>query len=271
LSNQSSGYIRRLLNGSIALHTRFSWSEDKHLGIHLANHITPQPLYKQALGAITYEASNVVPNPFYASDQSPTVSSEKTLKLDDGGTSNENIPIWPFIQPQRPADVIIGMQHLSSSKITCPWLKGRTPAGDISGDNATTHYTDGQSVYNTYLEAQAANLTRMPFIPPVSTFLAENLTMRAQFFGCNNASTALMVWLPLVSYVSKDCCNLNTFESAIPEKVTETVIANGNLIATQNNDEGWPLCLACAIMKKSGGVLPRGCAVCFEKYCYPQG
>jgi len=46
------------------------------------------------------------------------------------------------------------------------------------------------------------------------------------------------------------------------------MIANGIQIATQNNDPGYPTCLACAIMKKSGGALPAACAACFAKYCF---
>ncbi|KAG9578368.1 hypothetical protein KCU77_g11523, partial [Aureobasidium melanogenum] len=54
------------------------------------------------------------------------------------------------------------------------------------------------------------------------------------------------------------------------EAQTAGIIANGNAIATQDGDAQWPVCLGCAIMKKTGAALPDACTACFDKYCYSQ-
>ena len=46
------------------------------------------------------------------------------------------------------------------------------------------------------------------------------------------------------------------------------MISNGGQVGTKGGDQGWPLCLACAVVKKTGQALPGGCAACFSTYCY---
>lgn len=111
--------------------------------------------------------------------RSSLVKNEVELTLSDGGESDQNVPIWPFIQPERTVDVLI--------------------ANDNSADT-TTNFPNGTEIHQTYVNAQAAGLSKMPFIPDVSTFVSEGLNKRATFFGCNETGTMFIVYLPNVAY-----------------------------------------------------------------------
>ncbi|KAK5118202.1 hypothetical protein LTR85_008182 [Meristemomyces frigidus] len=191
---------------------------------------------------------NEIPNPFRGFAHSYAVSESAQLTLGDGGLSSQNDPIWPLIQPSRNVDVLV--------------------VTDIGGDNVVTNYATGGSLVNTYNQAQAHGLTKMPFIPSTDVFASENLTMRAQFFGCYEQNTVTLVWIPLASFTYISDTSGAQLEYPVSE--TDGIIGNGNAIATQNGDSEWPTCLACAIMKKSTTTLPSECQACFSKYCYAQ-
>ena len=184
------------------------------------------------------------PNPFYKYPRSTTVSNERLLTLSDGGGSDQNVPIWPFIAGSRQLDVLI--------------------ANDNSADT-TDNFPNGTEIHQTYLNAQADGHTRMPYIPPVSTFTDEGLNKRATFFGCNETDTMFIVYLPNVNYTFPS--NQPTLKLQYSVKQTQAMIHNGVEIATQNGDKQWPFCLACAVMNKAED-LPAGCNACFDKYCY---
>ena len=103
---------------------------------------------------------------------------------------------------------------------------------DNSADT-TDNFPNGTEIRQTYLNAQADGLKKMPFIPPVSTFVSEGLNKRATFFGCNQPGTMFIVYLPNVAYTFPS--NQSTFkvEYTIPE--TDGMIANGVQIATLAN------------------------------------
>lgn len=189
----------------------------------------------------------VYPNPFYKYPRSSKVNQHSLLTMADGGLSNQNVPIWPFIQPARNVDVLI--------------------ASDNSADTSD-NFPNGTEVHQTYLNAQAAGLTKMPFIPDVSTFVAKGLNKRATFFGCNSTNTVFIVYLPNVNYTFPS--NQPTSKLQYSKAETDGMIKNGNQIATQNGDKNWPFCLACAVKHKDGSALPSGCNACFQKYCYRQ-
>ncbi|TKA69993.1 hypothetical protein B0A55_08844 [Friedmanniomyces simplex] len=130
--------------------------------------------------------------------------------------------------------------------------------GDLSLQN--------DPIKNTFLQAEAQGLTKMPTIPPTSTFVAEALGTQARFFGCKQPNTITIVWLPLVSYSSSAGSDISTFDIEVSEANTDSIIRNGNLIATQNNDLQWPTCLACAISMKTAKSLPAACDACFAKH-----
>ena len=189
----------------------------------------------------------VYPNPFYQRLASSLVASEQSLYLVDGGEALQNNPIWPFIQNNgRPADVLI--------------------VNDNSAD--TNNFPNGSEILTTYVQAQAAGLSRMPFIPPVATFLSEGLNKRPTFFGCNNTSVLTIVYLPNVNYTFAS--NEPTAKLEYSKTETDAMIANGVQIAAKGGDPGWPTCLGCALTMKTGAELPSACIACFSTYCYHQ-
>jgi len=187
----------------------------------------------------------IYPNPFANSSGSPNVSSQANLHLVDGGLSNQNNPVWPFIQPYRNVSVLV--------------------VNDNSADT-TDNFPNGTEIYNTYLQAQANNLTKMPPIPDVATFVAQGLNKRATFFGCNDTSVLTIVYLPNVNYTYAS--NVPTSQLVYSKDETDGVIGNGNAIATQNGTQAWPACFGCAVLMKTNTTLPSGCQGCFDTYCY---
>ncbi|EME45652.1 hypothetical protein DOTSEDRAFT_52875 [Dothistroma septosporum NZE10] len=188
----------------------------------------------------------IYPNPFYKHPESPEVNQHKLITMADGGLAGQNVPIWPFIQKAgRVVDVLI--------------------ANDNSADT-TDYFPNGTEIRQTYLNAQAAGLTRMPFVPEVSEFVAKGLNKRATFFGCNDTSKVFVIYLPNVNYTFMSNQPTSKIQYSVAE--TNAMIKNGNAIATQNGEQGWPFCFACGIKNRDAGALPGGCDACFTKYCY---
>ncbi|KAF1988956.1 lysophospholipase [Aulographum hederae CBS 113979] len=191
----------------------------------------------------------VYKNPFKNYTRSSLISAQSELDLVDGGEANQINPIWPFIQP--------------SSKSRADVL--------IVNDNAAdtdANFPDGSELQETYIQAQAAGLTRMPFIPSAAVFAAKNLTKRASFFGCGDASKLTIVYLPNTNYTYPSGQPTLKLQYSVAE--TDGMVANGVAVGTQNGDANWPTCLGCAILQKSGTTLPTACTACFSKYCYKQ-
>lgn len=209
---------------------------------------TKQPTFQDLFG--------IYPNPFYNYSTSTRVSSQKDLTMADGGLAGQNVPIWPFIQNSaRTIDILI--------------------ANDNSADT-TDNFPNGTEIHQTYLNAQAAGLSKMPYIPDVTEFVSKGLNKRATFFGCNSASTGVasgklfIIYLPNVNYTYAS--NQPTSKVQYSKAETIAMIGNGNAIASQNGDKGWPFCFACGIKAKDGvGNLPKGCGDCLKKYCYQSG
>jgi lysophospholipase len=188
------------------------------------------------------------PNPFYNLTSAPRVSAQETLAMVDGGESGQVNPIFPFLQPARNVSVIL--------------------VNDNDGDTAEI-YPDGAELYYTYLAAAEAGLTRMPFVPSPSVFIAQNITERPVFFGCNDSSTATVVWIPNAPLTPAGGA-IETAQVQINVTQTESMVANGVAVGSQNDSMEWAVCLGCAIMEGSGTVLPGECGNCFSKYCFVQ-
>lgn len=216
---------------------------------------THAPLFQDLFG--------IFPNPFEKYAQSSDVSDAALLAMGDGGLTDQNNPVWPFIQNGgREVDVLI--------------------VNDNSADT-DDNYPDGSELRQTYVRAQAEGLARMPFVPDADTFTSQGLNKKASFFGCpanttsNSISTraatddtVFIIYLPNTQY-SYDS-GQPTFKIQYNEQETDAMIANGVEIGTQGGDEGWPLCLACGIAYQGGSVegMPEGCGMCFDEYCYYQ-
>ncbi len=116
------------------------------------------------------------------------------------------------------------------------------------------------------MQAQLAGLTKMPVIPPTSTFLSQGLNQRPTFFGCNDASKITIVYLPNYNYTFPS--GESTLKVEYLPSETTGMIANGGEVATMGGSATFPTCLACAITKKTGAALPAACASCFSTFCY---
>lgn len=125
-----------------------------------------------------------------------------------------------------------------------------------------------------------------PF-PPVPTtieeFIAQNLTVRPTFFGCDTMSTPLLIYLanggpPLNG--EAPVTNTSTSQIAYTSSEIQAMLDQTFIIATQGypanssmvNDPEWPACLACAIVDRARERVgePRSgvCESCFERYCW---
>jgi lysophospholipase len=106
-------------------------------------------------------------------------------------------------------------------------------------------------------------LNKMPVVPDIETYTAQNLSSRAQFFGCNDTAAATIIFIP------------NTYETAYSGSTyfftlagIETVFDGGLAMARQANDTNWPTCVACGILHKNTPSLPESCKACLDKYCW---
>jgi lysophospholipase len=190
-------------------------------------------------------------NPFYAY-KSPTaifnpandIAAQSSLTLADGATAGQNNPIFPFLLPERNVSVII--------------------VNDDGGDS--NNYPDGTSIVNTYNQSFVHNYTRMPFIPPAATFVAEGLNKRATFFGCDDPTKITIVYLPNTNFTFAS--NVDTLKLQYSESDTDSMVANGLQVAIQGGKSGWGTCLGCAFMLKTEQALPGDCEACYKEYCY---
>jgi lysophospholipase len=199
-----------------------------------------------------------VPNPFRGFNGTGTgqggeikakeVFTDDELYLVDGGVGLHNDPVAPLLEPARNVSVIL-LSDSSSDEDNFP-----TGARLIDASRYTSNIPRIAS--------------RMPTIPTTKdVFLEKGLNRRAVLFGCDEPDAVTIIYLPNVNYTFQS--NLPTTKFQYDADVTEGMISNGALTATQNGAEGWGLCLACAIMmKEEGADLPDGCGACFEQWCY---
>ena len=190
----------------------------------------------------TRDTFAVYPNPFQNNAASAAVSGQGELDLVDGGETNQNDPIWPFLY--RNVDVLL--------------------VNDNSNDNA--NYPNGSELYDTYNRAQTRGLGRMPVIPEAGVFVAGGFDRRPKFFGCNDNSKMTIVYLPNKNYTFDSGQSTERLQYSSSD--TDAMIANGNMVGQNGGDPMWATCLSCGIMKKTGAALPGACQGCFTTYCY---
>lgn len=137
---------------------------------------------------------------------------------------------------------------------------------DNSADTAQ-NFPNGSEILTIYVQSVSANLTRMPYIPSVETFIAQVLATKPTFFGCNDTSKITIIYLPTKQF----SFNSGTATMKLSYKLSETdaMIANGAATAANGgNDTMWATCLGYGIMQKSPGQMPAGCTTCLQQYCY---
>ena len=174
------------------------------------------------------------PNPF--------ASQPSSLYLVDGGETFQNNPIWPFLHRQ--VDVLF--------------------VNDNSNDQ--DNFPNGDEIHQTYMQAQANGLTRMPLIPESAVFVAQGLNTKPTFFGCKDDSVMSIIFLPNHQYTFNS--GTSTFKLQYDPDDTDAMIRNGNAVATNNGDAAFGKCVGCVVMKKTGTTLPEACQQCFTDYCY---
>ncbi|KAK9472562.1 lysophospholipase catalytic domain-containing protein [Dipodascopsis tothii] len=199
------------------------------------------------------------PNPFYGVN--PALSymwNETELTLVDGGEDNQNVPLYPLIQPARNVDVIF--------------------ASDNSADT-DYNWPNGSSLVATYERqfVSIGNGTVFPSVPDTESFLGLGLTSQPTWFGCDSKN--LTAKSPLIVYLANHpysyYSNTSTFKMEYEEDEVAGMIENGYNAATQGNgtlNDDWQSCLACAIIHRETerrGVSPSSqCQACLDKYCW---
>jgi lysophospholipase len=202
------------------------------------------------------------PNPFkdwHANRQSKYTGPD--LGLVDGGEDDQNIPLYPLIQPVRKVDVIFAVDSSADSGNMDGWPNG----------------TALIATYQRHLDADMSNGTVFPAIPDVNTFTNLGLNQRPTFFGCDakniTGPSPIIVYIPNAPYTFYS--NISTKTTTFPNKDRDAVIRNGYHIATMGNgtvEEEWPACVSCAILSRSfdrtNTAVPDICTKCFQKHCW---
>ncbi|KAA1091693.1 hypothetical protein PGTUg99_005510 [Puccinia graminis f. sp. tritici] len=215
-----------------------------------------------------YEA--LIPNPFYGQKSGlPSGSggfvdsNTETLLLADGAMAQENLPLFPLLQPSRKVDVILALDAtVNGHAFDAPNVDG---------------YPNGTALYQTYLKLQNPDFQNYPF-PEIPNSLKNNFVSggynkRPTFFGCKMEAGPLIIYLP--NYFASHRTDMKTLQTDFTGDEIDGFFKNSFLIATQKNstlnDPEWPECLACALIDKQQKRLnnPRTpqCIRCFKKYC----
>lgn len=143
------------------------------------------------------------------------------------------------------------------------------------------------------IQDRATLLSPTYSFPPVPTsagqFVAQNLTTRPTFFGCDTTSANDST--PLVIYLANGgpphngqapLTNTPTLQASYSSSQIQAMLAQTFTIATQGypantsmtTDPEWPACLACAIVDRargrSGGTRDGVCESCFARYCWSE-
>lgn len=223
---------------------------------------------KEIAQAVSKEQNDVslVPNPFYGyrGNGSVQVTDLRNITLVDGGLDNENVPLWPLVEPARDMDAIIGI--------------------DSSAD--VTNWPNASAFYQTSLRAQYPTYNAYPFpiMPDTNTVINRGLNTRPVFYGCdanvnvtnansafNNTKTPIVIYMP--SYPYSALANTSTYKLDYSSRQAQGVIDNSVDVATLGGrDSQWPTCLACALMQRgferSNTPRPQVCSECMDKWCW---
>ncbi|KAJ6495831.1 lysophospholipase [Mycena vulgaris] len=205
--------------------------------------------------------SAVYPNPFKGVAPDMFLDdNEEYLSLVDGGNDAENILFMPLLVKARGVDVILAIDVVHDSNNN--FCNGRSL---IATHNRTTFFP---SYYS------------FPTVPlNTSTILAEGLTTRPMFFGCEAKADE-----PLIIYIANGApppgqpaiTNFSSLDFDFTLDQAQAIMGQGFTFATQGisngtvvRDEDWPACLACAVTDRardrSGAAREGVCTSCFER------
>ncbi|KAL9033045.1 MAG: hypothetical protein Q9214_007697, partial [Letrouitia sp. 1 TL-2023] len=218
-----------------------------------------QQYFNLSLSDIAY---TLIPNPFAGlSTSSPEFEAAEQIKVVDASEGGQTIPLWGQIQPARESTFII--------------------AWDAAQDATPYNWDTGTDLYDTYLQASAAD-PKLPFpvIPPPATFVNRHYTNTPVFFGCDTTLTTTRdakspLVLYLANYPYSAYTNYSYTQSAVSREQMNEIFVNSFDLVTQGNgtiNKDWSACLGCAVIdrsrKKVGMKRTKQCEGCFEKYCW---
>ncbi|AAS50339.2 AAL027Wp [Eremothecium gossypii ATCC 10895] len=220
------------------------------------------------------------PNPFYRYPgvDSPLTNSDK-LYLVDGGEDGENIPLRPFLQPERQVDLIFALDS-SSGRINYP------TGGILRNLYDNLHATDGAAAVVQTGDVQSVT-DLLPYIPSAEEFEAKGLLKRPVAFGCypesyhirNASATAAPGKLPPIVFYhanrnSTYNSNTSTFKLRYNHSEVQGMLENGASLFTHDNNTAYFQCVGCLVVKRAydnvnaSAKLPPTCQQCFRRYCY---
>ncbi|WWC92469.1 uncharacterized protein L201_007427 [Kwoniella dendrophila CBS 6074] len=207
------------------------------------------------LGEDQYDISRV-PNPYANYNPSGNPLSEfEYITLVDAGETNQNIPIEPLLIPFREVDAIIAFD--SSFDSTYVWPNGTALRTTFERAKILAENTGTQ--------------IRMPEVPSENGFINGGYNSRPTFFGCNDTTTPLIVYVP--NYPWSGAANTSTYQLDYSTAQANEVMFNGMRSLTLNGTvETWPKCLACALTDRSFGYTRENrtsdCQSCFDTWCW---
>ncbi|KAH7921271.1 FabD/lysophospholipase-like protein [Leucogyrophana mollusca] len=211
--------------------------------------------------------SAVFPNAFNGpSMQGQFIDAEESIiMMSDGGSNGEAVPIQPLLVKARGLDTIFAV--------------------DSNQDWTNAYWSAGGSLVNTQNRINTLFPTAYSF-PPVPTntseFIAQNLSTRPTFFGCDSSTEA-----PLIIYLANggpprngEAPLLNQAPNSVSYPELQAILDQTYDVASQGypadasaaSDPEWPACLACAIVdrarNRTGTARSGVCATCMTRYCW---
>ncbi|WRT70849.1 uncharacterized protein IL334_007848 [Kwoniella shivajii] len=207
------------------------------------------------IGKDRFDVSRI-PNPFKGwSAQENPIKEFEYLTLVDAGETDQNLPLEPLLVPERKVDAII--------------------AFDASRQTITS-WPNGSSIHTTFnraciLHERDDTQIKMPEVPTSNGFINGRLNTRPTFFGCEDQTTPLIVYIP--QYPWTYYSNKSTFQLEYDDHSSLETMLNGMRSLTLNNTvPTWPRCLSCALTDRSFSYTSHNrsdvCAQCFKTFCW---
>ncbi|WVQ63560.1 uncharacterized protein L199_001713 [Kwoniella botswanensis] len=177
------------------------------------------------------------------------------LTLVDAGETDQNIPLEPLLVPERNLDAIITFD--ASRQTETSWPNG-----------SSIHTTSERAVI---LDERDDTRIKMPKVPTANGFINGGLNTRPTFFGCENTTTPLIVYIPQFPWTYYS--NKSTFQLDFDLHAAKQTMLNGMRSLTLNSTvPTWPKCLSCALTDRAFAYTSQNrtdeCKKCFDDFCW---
>ena len=190
--------------------------------------LTNELMTSMMVASGTNTLDGLYPNPFYNLPSSDFVNTQTELRLGDGGLALQNNPLWSLIQPERNAAIILTVDN----------------SADITDAN-DKNFPNGSEILTTYVQTIRAGIP-FPVIPPVATFLSQNLTKKPTLFGCANPNVPTIIYLANAQHGSFPANQSTSTLQYTPDQ-SQAMIENGFNGMTQDKSTKWARCLGCFV------------------------